>query len=334
MPTPPVLVTGGTGVVGSAVVRRLVDDGGRPVRALARSGEADVALVTAGAVPVRGDVLDVASLERSMDGCEVVYHVAGVNQFCVRDPAPMWEANVRGSVNCVVAAARAGVRRLVYTSSAVTLGEVDGTVGHEDSPHRGTFLSNYERSKYDAEVAVWREAERVGLDVVSVNPSSVQGPGRASGTGKVLVLYLQGKLPAWVDTTISLVDVDDCAQGHVLAEMKGEPGRRYVLNGSSLSSDDLMATMAKVAPGVKPPRMVPAAVVSGVVAVAAGAARLRRQAPIACRESMRALLHGHRYDGSRAERELGLSYRPIEDTLRRTAEWLVAEGLAPASALG
>ncbi|MGH9225262.1 MAG: NAD-dependent epimerase/dehydratase family protein [Acidimicrobiales bacterium] len=333
MAEPPVLVTGGTGVVGTAIVRRLLADG-RPVRGLARSDWAAGALAATGASPVRGDILDVGSLQRAMDGCTVVYHVAGVNQFCLRDPAPMHEANVTGSANCVVAAAAAGVRRLVYTSSAVTLGEADGTVGREDSPHRGTFLSAYERSKYDAEAVVFQEAERLGVDVISVNPSSVQGPGRSSGTGKVLVLYLRGKLRFWVDTTISLVDLDDCAEGHLLAEAKGEAGRRYVLSGASLSSDELMSVMRGIAPGVKPPRMVPATVVSGVVGAASGVARLRGRTPMVCRESLRTLLHGHRYDGSLAERELGLSYRPVEDTLRRTAAWLVSEGTVPVSSLG
>ena len=332
-PREAVLVTGGTGVVGTAVVRRLSGDG-RRVRGLARSEESAAALAAAGVEPVRGDVLDPESLVRAMDGCEVVYHVAGVNQFCLRDPSPMFTANVEGSANCVVAASKAGVRRLVYTSSAVTLGEEDGTIGREDSPHRGTFLSNYERSKWEAERAVVREAGRLGMDVVTVSPSSVQGPGRSSGTGKVLVMYLRGKLKLWVETTVSLVDLDDCADGHVLAEAKGEAGRRYVLSGASLSSADLMAVMSQVAPGVRPPRMVPAAVVGGAVWASAGMARLRGRTPLVCRESLRTLLHGHRYDGSRAGRELGLRYRPVEETLRRTAEWLVAAGLAPPSALG
>src|SRR5439155_12196107 len=126
-----------------------------------------------------------------------------------------------GSVNVIEAAARAGVGRMVYTSSAVVLGEARGTVGREDSPHRGTFVSEYERSKFDAERAVLRRAADLGVDVVCVNPSSVQGPGRASGTGEVLMRYLRGRLRFWLATTISLVDIDDCAEGHLLAEAKG-----------------------------------------------------------------------------------------------------------------
>jgi dihydroflavonol-4-reductase len=332
MGSAPVFVTGGSGVVGSGVVRRLVADG-RRVRALARSEAAGDVVAKLGAEPVPGDILDVDSLAAAMDGCDVVYHVAGVNKFCSKDPTPMERANVTGSTNCVMAASRTGVRRLVYTSSAVTLGEEKGIVGREDSPHRGTFLSAYERSKFEAEETVLRLGERVGVDVVSVNPSSVQGPGRVTGTGQVLVYYLRGRLKFWVDTTISLVDIDDCAEGHVLAEGKGEPGQRYVLNGASMGTAQLLAVMGEVAPGVAPPRLVPAAVAGAAVLVGQGLARVRRRPPMVCRESLRALLHGHRYDGSRAERELGLRYRTPEETIRRTAVWLVEEGLVPASAV-
>ena len=332
MATTPVFVTGGSGVVGGAVVRRLVEDG-RAVRALARSESAAAVVRALGAEPVAGDILDVDSLTKGMDGCEVAYHVAGVNRFCVRDSSAMDQANVGGSSNCVVAAHRSGVRRLVYTSSAVTLGEAYGTVGREDSPHRGSFLSAYERSKYVAEAAVVRLAEELGVDVVRVNPSSVQGPGRASGTGRVLIEYLRGRLRFWVPTTVSLVDIDDCAEGHVLAEKKGEPGRRYVLNGASLGSEEALEVMRAIAPGVRPPRVVPTAAAAIGVTVAEAAAWVARRPPVVCRESLRALVHGHRYDGSRAERELGVRYRSAEETLRRTAAWLVEQGAAPTSAL-
>lgn len=328
-----VLVTGGSGVVGRAVVRRLVE-AGRPVKALARSREAAEAVSGLGATPVPGDVLDTDSLAAAVAGCEAVYHVAGVNQFCLRDPSPMHRVNVTGSVNVVDAAASAGVARVVYTSSAVVLGEERGTVGREDSRHRGTFLSAYERSKYDAERAVLRRAEAAEVEVVCVNPSSVQGPGRATGTGEVMMQYLRGRLKLWVPTTVSLVDIDDCAEGHVRAETKGQAGERYVLNGATLESDELLSIMRAVAPGVKPPRLAPPVLAAVAVRLVEATERVRGRTPLVCRESFRALMHGHRYDGSRAERDLGLRYRPAEQTLRRTAEWLVAQGLAPASALG
>jgi dihydroflavonol-4-reductase len=328
----PVFVTGGSGVVGRAVVRRLVADG-RRVRALARSDSAAATVGKLGAEPVPGDVLDQDSLASGMAGCDVAYHIAGLNQFCLRDPSPLHRVNVTGSANVVSAAAEAGVRRLVYTSSAVTLGEAAGTVGHEDSPHRGTFLSNYERSKFDAERLVLDLARRRSLEVVCLNPSSVQGPGRATGTGQVLILYLRGRLPVWLDTTVSLVDIDDCADGHVRAEVHGRPGQRYVLTAASLDRQALTSVMTSIAPAVRPPRVLPGSVARTAAGAAELVARVGRRTPLVCRETLRTLLHGHRYDGSRAERELGVRYRPVEETLRRTAAWLAAEGKVPGDAL-
>ncbi len=322
-------MTGGSGVVGRAVIRRLVA-AGRPVRALVRSKAAAGVVSTLGAEPVAGDVLDADSLSPAMAGCVSTYHVAGVNQFCLRDPSGMVRTNIEGTANVVRRAAWAGVGRVVYTSSAVTLGEARGTVGREDSPHRGHFLSAYERSKFEAERLAQELADGHGLELVSVNPSSVQGPGRASGTGQLLVRYLQGRLKVWVDTTVSLVDIDDCAQAHLLAETEGTPGARYVLNAASLPTAELLAVLARVAPNLDEPRVVPPPVAVAVAAVVEGVGRMRGRTPVFCRESMRALLFGHRYDGSKAERELGLVYRPVEETLRRTAIWLAEEGLVPA----
>jgi len=320
-------------VVGGAIVRRLVADG-RTVRALARSDAAADTVRALGAEPVRGDVVEIESLLAAVDGCEVVYHAAGVNRFCQKSSLPMRRVNVTGSVNVAQAAAMAGLRRMVYTSSAVTLGEAEGTVGHEESRHRGSYLSSYERSKYDAEQTVLGLTTVVPLQIVSLNPSSVQGPGRASGTGKVLVAYLQGRLKYWVDTTVSLVDIDDCAEGHVLAETAGISAQRYVLNGGSLNTAELSEVMSRIAPGVRPPSVLPAVVARAAVRASVVSARLKGRAPEVCGESLRTLLHGHRYDGSRAVRDLGLAYRPVEETLRRTAEWLVETGQAPEGVLG
>jgi dihydroflavonol-4-reductase len=219
----PVLVTGGSGFVGRAVLDRLVA-AGRPVRALARTEESGAALAAAGAEPVRGDLLDPPSLERVLAGAEVVYHLAGVNGFCFPDPAVLYRGNVDATRNLVRAAAAAGARRVVYTSSAATVGEEAGTLGHEASPHRGRFLSHYERSKHAAERVAFEEAGRLGLELVSVNPASVQGPGRTRGTARILIDALNGRLRLVVDSRLSVVDVADCAAGHLLAEERGAPG--------------------------------------------------------------------------------------------------------------
>jgi dihydroflavonol-4-reductase len=321
-----VLVTGGTGFLGRSLVERLVGDG-NDVRALARS-EASAGKVGAlGTEPVRGDVLDLDALAAAMGGCDVVYHTAGANAFCVRDPSPMFEVNVQGSENVVRAAARAGVRRVVYTSSAATLGEAGGTIGSEESPHRGWFYSDYERSKFEAERAVFAAARESGLDVVSVNPASVQGPGRASGSAKLLLDYLNGRIPAVVDSRLSLVDIADCTEGHLLAAERGSPGERYVLSGATLSVRDGLALVASVVGIDRPIRTLPPWLAMGAATVVEALGRVRRSRPSICREVARTLIHGHAYDGSKATRALGLRYTPIEETLRRTVDWWVEQRL-------
>jgi len=326
-----VLVTGGTGVVGRPLVERLVHDG-VDVRALARSDDSASALRELGAEPARGDVLDAEALEAAMRGCELVYHAAGFNAFCVRDPAPMFEVNVRGSENVVRAAAQAGVERVVYTSSAASLGERKGTVGSEESPHRGSFLSAYERSKFEAERAVLAAAEKTGAAVVCVNPASVQGPGRATGSTKLLLDYLNGRLKAVVDSTLSLVDVDDCTTGHVLAAERGKPGERYVLSSATLTVREGLALLTRISGIEQPVRTVPPWVAMAVAAAAEAVAWARRDTPRICRELARTLTHGHAYDGTKAGRELGLRYTPIEETLRRTIAWWEEQGLLSSTA--
>jgi dihydroflavonol-4-reductase len=322
----PVFVTGGSGVLGRALVERLCADG-EDVVGLARSDQGAAALEALGARAVAGDLLDEAGLARAMTGARLVYNVAGVNELCAADAAAMYRTNVDGAATVVRAAARAGVARVVHTSSAASLGEVTGTVGSEDSPHRGWFLSDYERSKHDGEVAVFGAARELSLDAVCVNPSSVQGPGRASGTGRILLALIDGRLNVFLDTTLSLVDIADCVQGHLLAAERGQPGERYLLNGIRLSAREALALISRVVGVQRHPRMLrPWAAKAAGVAVE-GPFRLAGRRPPLCRQMVRTLLHGHRYDGSRAARDLGLEYTPPEDTLRRLVRWAVDEGL-------
>jgi dihydroflavonol-4-reductase len=325
-----VLVTGGTGFVGGAILGRLLGQG-RPVRALVRSDEGARAVAEVGAEPVAGDVLDPAALGQAVAGCEVVYHAAGVNAFCLRDPSHMFRVNVDGGLNVLAAAGSAGVRRIVFTSSAGTVGERRGTVGSETSPHRGHFLSAYERSKYDGEQALLAAASATGVEVVCVNPASVQGPGRTHGTARLLLDHLNGRLPAVVDSRFSVVDIQDCTEGHLLAEAHGTSGERYLLSGACLTVREALSVLDEITGVERRPRFLRPA-----LALAAGTAvellgRARRRTPSFCREQVRTMLHGHAYDGSRAARELGLVYTPFEETIRRTVDWYVEQGLVMSS---
>jgi dihydroflavonol-4-reductase len=321
-----VFVTGGTGVIGGALVGRLLERGDHVV-GLARSEEAARSLESRGAEVVRADAMDEDALARGMDRCELAFNVAGLNSLCVEDPRPMERLNVDGPVLAVRAAQRAGVRRLIHTSSAATIGEAPGTVGSETSPHRGWFLSTYERTKTEGERAAFAAAREHGVDLVCVNPSSVQGPGRAGGTGRFLLAFLDGRLKVFVPTSVSLVDISDCVEGHLLAAERGATGERYLLSGMTLTIAEALALAAEVAGVERKPRLLPRPVATVAATVVEQGFRLARRRPPVCREMVRTLLHGHRYDGTRAERELGLRYSDPRDTLRRTVDWARAEGL-------
>jgi len=324
---PDTFLTGATGFIGGALLRRLIADG-RRVTALVRTTEDADALSSLGAHPVRGDVRDLDALRGGMEGCKVVYHASGVNALCLRDPSEMMRVNIDGSVNVVRAAADVGVARVVYTSSAAAIGEEAGTVGSETSQHRGSYNTWYERSKHEAEVAVIAEAERLGVDVVSVNPSSVQGPGRSGGTARILIGYLNGKLRFAVDTTLSIVYIEDCVEGHLLAEAEGVAGERYLLNGSVLTVEEAIGLLGEISGVHHRVRYLPAWAVRTAGALVGGTARLlRRDTAPFCSEMARALTHGHTYDGSRATRELGLDYTSTRKTLQQTVAWLQDEGL-------
>jgi len=314
------LVTGATGVVGGAVLRHLIQSG-HTLRALVRPGRE----LPFGVEAVVGDVLDYESLLRACTDVEVVFHLAGINRMCDPDPTEMFRVNVDGTRNVIRACRVTGVRRMVHTSSAATIGEPQGSVGSEETIHRGGFHSNYERSKYEAEQVV--VAEGVELDVVIVNPSSVQGPGRATGTGKLILDVVNGRLPFLVDTRLSIVDIDDCARGHLLAAEKGRKGRRYLLNSFSITINEALSLLAAATGRRLNVRYLPGPLVAAAAGLIWLPFRLSGRSARVCPEMVRTLRHGHTYDGSRATNELGLVYTSAADTLRRLVEWAAGEGL-------
>lgn len=311
-------------MVGTAVLRHLVESGDE-VRGLSRSDASDGVITDLGARPVRGDVLDHAALVDAFGGCEIVYHVAGVNEMCSPDPARMYRVNVEGTRTVLRACAAAGVRRLVYTSSAVTIGEKAGVRANEETPHRGSYLSDYERSKHHAERVVF--TERTPVEVVAVNPSSVQGPGRATGTGGLILDVLRGKLPFLIEATVSMVDIDDCARGHLLAARNGVPGRRYLLSGFTTRVSEAVDRAAAVLGRPVEVRLAPIWLVRAAVATAYAGARIVGRSLGVCPEMIRVVARGTDYDGSLAERDLGLDYTPAEETITRMVDWFRSEGL-------
>ena len=318
-----VLVTGGAGVVGSALVGRMQSEG-LSVRALVRRPEAAAAMAALRAEPFLGDILDAAALDEAAAGCRWVFHVAGLNAYCRRDPSDLFRVNVQGSLAVLRAAQRAGADRFIHTSSAVTLGEARGATGHEGSPHRGHYLTAYERAKHEAELAVLSEPG--GVDRVVVNPASVQGVGRSSGTGRLLLDLARGRLPLAVDTRLSIVDLADCAAGHLAAARHGRPGARYVLSGFSLALREVVQVLGgRLGPAApRQPLLLPPSALTLPARLSWWLARGRSRL---CPETLANLRHGAVYDGSLATRELGLRYRSAEETLGNLVDWFRAEGL-------
>ena len=311
-------------MVGRSLVRHLLESGVH-VRALARTPAAGSVVAGLGADPVEGDLLRPDTLAAAFDGCDVVFNVAGVNELCPEDPEWMYRVNVDGARNVLRACARAGVRRLVHTSSAVTVGERRGVLADESTAHRGRYLSAYERSKHHAERVVL--GERAPVEVVCVNPSSVQGPGRSEGTGRIVLDVLAGRLPFLIDAPVSMVDIDDCARAHLLTAERGAPGSRYLVSGFTTSVSAAVGMAAEALGRPVRTRIVPVAPVAAGVWVADRVGRLVGWRPPVCPEMIRVAAHGHRYDGSRATRELGLSYTPAAITIERLVGWFRAEGL-------
>ena len=324
MPSMTVFVTGGSGFVGGAVVDHLVASGA-DVKALVRSEPAAEAVGSRGADPVPGDLSDGAALRRGMDGCEIAYHVAGVNKMCPGNPGPMYRTNVDLVRTVVRAAADTGVRRVVLTSSAAVIGEPDGVIADESTRHSGRFLSHYARSKYLGERAFFEEADRLGVEAVAVNPSSVQGPGRSTGSALLLRYALSMRRPVAIETTLSVVDIDDTARAHLLAAERGAAGERYLVNGATADIRTFVGMLAEAADRAIEPIILPRWLAVGLSPVAAAAGIGGRDRPM-CLEMLRTLLHGHRFDATRSVVELGMEYTPLPDMLARTVAWLRAEG--------
>jgi dihydroflavonol-4-reductase len=320
----PKLVTGANGFLGAAVVRALLAAGER-VRAFVRQGSDRRNLAGLAVEEAPGDLTDAESLRRAMAGCSGVYHVAADYRLWVIDPAPMYRANVDGSVNVLEAAAAAGVPRMVYTSSVAVLGiNADRTPADEITPVTvAQMVGHYKRSKFLAEQAVRARARELGYPVVTVNPSTPIGPGdvRPTPTGRILLDAAAGRMPAFVDTGLNLVDVDDCARGHLLAFNAGAPGERYILGGEDFTLRRILEVVAGCV-GRPPPRIrLPHWLVYPIAIAAEGWASVSRREPRVTLDGVR-MSTKHMYFSSRkAERDLGYRWRDPRLAIAAAIEW-------------
>lgn len=324
------LVTGATGFVGSAVMRRLLDRDAT-VRVMARAGSDRRNLEGREVEIVTGELNDPAALDKAVEGCDAVFHVAADYRLWVPDPAAMYRGNVDGTKAVMAAAARAGVRRIVYTSSVATLGlRADGSASDETTPSvLGDMIGHYKRSKFMAEEEVRRLAREDGLPVVIVNPSTPIGPGdiKPTPTGRMIVNAAAGRMPAYVDTGLNIAHVDDVAEGHLLAMDKGRVGERYILGGEDMTLAEILNAIAELTGG-RPPRIsLPHGLVMPIAYVAEGWSRLTgRGEPMVTRDGVRLSRKRMYFSSAKARHELGYSARPATEALADAIRWFRENG--------
>jgi len=323
------LVTGATGFVGAAVARAL-ERAGWQVRVLVRSGSDRSNLQSLAAQVVEGDLADSSSLERALDSCAGLFHVAADYRLGARDPSQLYRTNVEGTRNILQAARTAGVARIVYTSSVATIGiPPGGAPGEERTPvDLSHMIGHYKRSKYLAE-EVAKDAARAGMSVIIVNPSTPIGPGdiRPTPTGQLVLDAASGRMPAYVDTGLNIVHVDDVAAGHLLAYERGKAGERYILGGEDMTLQTILAQIARLV-GRTPPRVrLPYAAVLPVAYLAEAFAKLSGRSGRVTLEGVRMSRKRMFFSSAKAVSELGYRWRPPLEAFEDALRWFRERGL-------
>jgi dihydroflavonol-4-reductase len=323
-------VTGATGFIGASIARQLLIKG-HSVRVLARPDSDRKNLRGLDVEVSEGDLRDRSSLERGLRGCDLLFHTAADYRLWTSDAASMYDSNVGGTRNILEAALAEGISRVVYTSSVGTLGNPgDGTPGTEATPVSfAEMVGHYKKSKFLAE----REAESLvprGLPLVIVNPSTPVGPldVKPTPTGKIIVDFLNRKMPAYLDTGLNLIDVEDCARGHLLAAEHGEIGGKYILGNANLTLREIFALLEEIT-GLPAPRVrLPYAPILAAAYVNEGISRLTGKAPLIPLAGVQMARKFMYFDSRKAVRELGLPQRPLKEALARAVEWFRENGYA------
>jgi dihydroflavonol-4-reductase len=322
------LVTGATGFVGSAVVRALLQ-AGRRVRVLARPNSDRRNLAGLAVEIVEGSMEDTPSLARAAAGCRHVYHVAADYRIWVPDPAPMFRANVLGTRDLLLAALQAGAERVVYTSSVATLGLLPGGSADETTPSCAEdMIGPYKRSKFEAEKVARDLAAERGLPVVIVNPSTPVGPGdiKPTPTGRLIIEAALGRMPAFVETGLNIVHVDDVAAGHLAAVEKGRIGERYILGGENLSLAEILAEVSQVVGRPAPRLQIPHAILLPIALGAELAARITGREPFVTLDGVRMSRKKMYFTSQKAAHELGFVPRPAREAIVEAVAWFRANG--------
>jgi dihydroflavonol-4-reductase len=328
----PVLVTGATGFVGAAVARALVAQG-RQVRVLARA-RSDRRNIAELSVEVwEGDLSIPASCDAAVAGCGALYHVAADYRLWVPNAEAMYRANVEGTRAIMAAALAHGLARIVYTSSVAVVGLLPrGAPADETVPSTlADMIGPYKRSKFMAEEIVREMAARQGLPAVIVNPSTPVGPGdiKPTPTGRMIVEAASGRMPAFVDTGLNIVHVDDVAAGHLLAEERGRVGERYILGGENMTLAEILARIARLV-GRKPPRVaLPIPALMPIAIAAEGISRFTGKEPFVTADGLRLARKKMFFSSEKAVDELGYAPRSADLALTDAVAWFRRHGMVP-----
>ena len=322
------VVTGASGFVGAAVARALVGAGWQ-VRALVRAASDRTNLQNLPLEIFEGDLTLAASLPRALAGCDGLFHVAADYRLGVSHPAQLYQTNVEGTRNVMAAAAQAGIKKIVYTSSVATMGiPADGSPGDEQTPvSLAAMIGHYKRSKFLAEQVVL-DAAAAGIPVVIVNPSTPVGPGdvKPTPTGQLVLDAAAGRMPAYVDTGLNIVHVDDVAGGHLLAFHGGRIGERYILGGEDMTLRHLLGVIARLV-GRSPPRVrLPYAAVLPLACLAEAMARMTGRSGRVTLEGVRMSRKRMFFSSSKAARELGYRWRPPARAFDDAVRWFREHG--------
>ncbi len=322
------LVTGATGFVGAAVARVLAKRGHR-LRLMVRAGGDRENLAGIKAELVEGDLARPESFPPAVAGCRYVFHVAADYRLWVPDPAAMRRVNIDGTVALLTAAHEAGAERCVYTSSVAALGlNRDGSPADENTfVEDHELIGAYKRSKHDAEEAV-RRLVLAGQNIVIVNPSTPVGPGdvKPTPTGRMVLDAANGRMPAYVNTGLNVVHVDDVAEGHALALERGRPGEGYILGGENLMLRDLLAMIAQVARRRRPVLRLPVAPLMPVAAVMEAIAARTGRAPMMTRDMLKMARKKMFFSSAKAMRDLGYAPRPPREAVEDALDYFATQG--------
>ncbi|MBW2168136.1 MAG: NAD-dependent epimerase/dehydratase family protein [Deltaproteobacteria bacterium] len=324
------LITGATGFVGSAVIRQLLH-AGHTVRALVRPNSDRRNLSGLPVEIVTGDLNDRASLDHAITGCDTLFHVAADYRLWVPRPEEIYGTNVNGTLNIMHAAAKAGIERIVYTSSVATLGLTpDGSPADESTPVvYADMIGHYKRSKFLAEAEVQQLVDKHVLPVVIVNPSTPIGPRdiKPTPTGHMILNAASGRMPAYVDTGLNLVHVDDVAIGHLLAFKHGKIGQRYILGAHNMTLKEILTELAGITGNPGPRFRLPHNLILPIAYVSEAWARLIGDSePLVTVDGVRLAKKTMFFSQEKAERELGFNTRPVIEALSDAVDWFRRNG--------